>query len=163
VKNSWNDRSKETAYLLNPAFCGRLIYTAIRKYNLVSQQALPFPLVYLILPLVLHKSTREKISSRTKLLVWIQQNPELLIGFAHRAKEMVKITNEAVEFLLQTKVIVIDDDAKLKINTTVKGLSKSRFVDNEIKQCLIRSEYVAKWFANTGKVETIFIGLGVRP
>lgn len=161
--NSWENRSKEIAFLLNPAFCGRLIYTTIRQFNEVSNRALPFPLVYLILPLVLHKATREKISSRTKFLVWVQQNPELLIGYAQRAKELVEITNEATEFLLQTNMLLITDQAALEINSSTKGLSKGKFVDKEVKQCLNKSEHVGKWFASAGKVETIFIGLGVRP
>lgn len=161
--NNWENRSKEIAFLLNPAFCGRLIYGTIRKFNEVSNRALPFPLVYLILPLVLHKATREKISSRTKFLVWIQQHPELLIGYAQRTKELVEITNEATEFLLQTNMVLITDKADLEINSSTKGLSKGRFVDEEVKQCLNKSEHIGKWFATAGKVETIFIGMGVRP
>lgn len=161
--NNWSHRSKEIAYLLNPAFCGRIIYTTIKQYNSDTKKSMPFPLVYLILPLVLHKNTREKISSRTKLLVWVQQNPELLINYAQRAKELVMITNEALEFLLQTGVILLNEEAELEISPETKGLSKNKFVDSEIKECLTKSEHVGRWFANTGKVETIFIGLGVRP
>ena len=161
--NSWNKRSKEVAYLLNPAFCGRLIYTVIKQFNTVSNRAFPFPLIYLILPLVLHKNTRDTISSKTKFLVWTQEHPELLIGYGTRAKELIEIANEAVEFLLQTNTLLINDKAELEVNTTLKGLSKTKFVDEEIKQCLTKSEHVGRWFANAGKVETIFIGLGVRP
>lgn len=160
---AWSNRSKEVAYLLNPAFCGRILYTTIRKYNEVSKRSLPFPLVYLILPLILHKYTREQISSRTKLLVWIQQNPELLIDFSDRASDLVQITNEAIELLLQTKTVKLTDQAGLEINSTIRGLNKSKFTDDEIRACLNKSEHVAKWFASSGKVETIFISLGVRP
>lgn len=161
--NNWSYRSKEIAYLLNPAFCGRLIYATIKQYNITSNKAMPFPLVYLILPLVLHKNTREHISSRTKLLIWVQQYPELLISFSQRTKELVEITNEAIEFLLQTNVLLMNDQAELEVNSTSKTLSKYKFVDDEIKECLSKSEHIGKWFANTGKVENIYIGLGVRP
>lgn len=161
--NNWSHRSKEIAYLLNPAFCGRLIYATIKQYNITSNKAMPFPLVYLILPLVLHKNTREHISSRTKLLIWVQQYPELLISFSQRTKELVEITNEAIEFLLQTNVLLMNDQAELEVNSTSKTLSKYKFVDDEIKECLSKSEHIGKWFANTGKVENIYIGLGVRP
>ena len=161
--NNWENRPQEIAFLLNPAFCGRIIYTVVRQYNLSSKQSFPFPLVYLILPLILHKKTREKISSRTKLLNWIQTNPDLLIGYAQRASSLIEITNEAIEFLLQTGIIKITDNAELKINFKIKGLSKTKYIDNEIKDCLNKSEHVGKWFANTGKVETVYIGLGVRP
>lgn len=160
---SWNERTREVAYLLNPAFCGRLLYAAIKEYESKAQHALPFPLVYLILPLVLHKQTRNRISSRTQLLQWIQTNQHLLIGFVRRTRELVVITNEALEMLLQSGIIQITQSGELSIITTQRSLSKSRFVDSEISECITKSEHVARWFASTGKVETIYIGLGVRP
>ena len=30
---SWNMRSHEVAFLLNPAFCGRVLYSTIKTYN----------------------------------------------------------------------------------------------------------------------------------
>lgn len=47
----WKMRTREIAYLLNPAFCGRILYTTIRAYNEKSHRAFPFPLIYLVLPL----------------------------------------------------------------------------------------------------------------
>ena len=141
--NSWNMRTHEVAFLLNPAFCGRVLYSTIKTYNDKTCRAFPFPLIYLILPLVLHKETRININSRTQLQLWIQRYPQLLIDFPQRARELVPITNESVEFLLQT--------------------GKIKFVDDEISECLKKGEHIAKWFATAGKVETIYIELGVRP
>ena len=160
---SWNERTHEIAYLLNPAFCGRLLYAAIKEYECKKQHAFPFPLVYLVLPLVLHKQTRTRISSRTQLLQWIQDNQYLLIGFARRTKELVVITNEALELLLQSGIIQITQSGGLSIAKTLRSLSKTRFVNSEISECIIKSEHVARWFASTGKSETIYISLGVRP
>ncbi|WP_442969853.1 three component ABC system middle component [Roseburia sp. AM23-20] len=50
-------RTHEVAFLLNPAFCGRILYSTIRTYNEKTNRAFPFPLIYLVLPLVLHKET----------------------------------------------------------------------------------------------------------
>lgn len=160
---SWNERTREVAYLLNPAFCGRLLYAAIKEYERKTQHAFPFPLVYLVLPLILHKQTRTRISSRTQLLQWIQANQHLLIGFARRTKELVVITNEALELLLQSGLIQITKSGELCNAKTQRSLSKTRFVDSEISECITKSEHVARWFASTGKIETIYIGLGVRP
>ena len=136
----WKMRTREIAYLLNPAFCGRILYTTIRAYNEKSHRAFPFPLVYLVLPLVLHKETRAIISSRTHLHIWVQQNPQLLIDFPRRASELIPITNEAVEMLLQTRKII-----------------------SEIAECLTKCAHIARWFEDAGKVENIYISLGVRP
>ena len=131
-------RTHEVAFLLNPAFCGRILYSTIRTYNEKTNRAFPFPLIYLVLPLVLHKETRMNINSRTQLLVWVQRYPQLLIDFPKRARE-------------------------LEISSTSRILSKTKFVDEEISDCLKKGEHIAKWFALAGKVETIYIELGVRP
>jgi len=159
----WNERSTEIAYLLNPAFCGRLLYKTISKYNQEAKRPFPFPLVYLVLPLLLHRRTREAISSRSKLLLWIQNNESLLISYADRAKQLVPITNEAIEWLLQCNCVRFTASAELEISPTTPSLSKTKFTDDEVKDCLNKSEHIAKWFVNAGKTETIFIALGVRP
>jgi len=159
----WSMRTHEVAFLLNPAFCGRILYSTIRTYNEKTNRAFPFPLIYLVLPLVLHKETRMNINSRTQLLVWVQRYPQLLIDFPQRARELVPITNESVEFLLQTGKIRLTENGELEISSTSRILSKTKFVDEEISDCLKKGEHIAKWFALAGKVETIYIELGVRP
>lgn len=159
----WTERPSEIAYLLNPAFCSRLIYSTIRAYKDESQRDFPFPLVYLVLPLLLHKTTRQSISSRTQFILWQQQNEYLLIHFAERAKQLVQITNEAVEFLLQTEYVSINESGELASSPTKRALHKTKFADDEVKECIIKSEHVARWFVRAGKVETIYITLGVRP
>ena len=160
---SWNMRSQEVAFLLNPAFCGRVLYSTIKVYKEKKNKAFPFPLIYLVLPLVLHKETRIHINSKTKLQLWVQRYPQFLIDFPRRAKKLVQITNEAVEFLLQTEKIQLTKSGELEISQTSKILSKTKFVDDEISECLKKAEHVARWFAEAGKVETIYIELGVRP
>ena len=162
MKN-WNMRIHEVAFLLNPAFCGRILYSTIKTYNELSNRTVPFPLIYLVLPLVLHKQTRVKISSRTQLLVWIQKNSQVLIDFPQRARELVPFSNEAIEFLLQTKKIILSPNGELEIAHTSRTLSKTKYIDPEIKECLIKAEHVARWFISAGKTEIIYIGLGVRP
>jgi len=159
----WNERSNEVAYLLNPAFCGRLLYGAIRTYNLETKRAFPFPLIYLVLPLLLHKNTRDTINSKTQLMIWIQRNEHLLIHFAKRARQLVQITNEAVELLMQNSYLTLTASAELEVSSTKPAISKTRFIDDDVTQCITKSEHIAKWFARAGKTETIYVSLGVRP
>jgi hypothetical protein len=160
---NWSNRAKEIAYLLNPAFCARLLYNAIGTYSVESKRAFPFPLIYIILPLLLHRSTREKINSRTQLLNWIQQNESLLIGFADRARQLVPITNEALEILLQSELLAINANAELETSHNHASLNKNQYTDNEINECIIKSAHIAKWLARAGRVETIYFSFGVRP
>lgn len=160
--DAWNKRVPEIAYLLNPAFCSSTIYHVILEYQKKTKRAFPFTLVYLILPIVLHKSTRDRIISRTNMVVWIQKNPDVLIGFPGRAKSLVPFANESVEFLLQRNILEIAH-GELSI---VKTLSKTKIkaiADQEILDCYNKSEHVGRWFAQMGAEENIYAAWGVKP
>jgi hypothetical protein len=161
---SWHRRPVEIANLLNPAFCGEIIRRSAQAYQEISSKAFPYPLAFLILPIVLHKRTRELIAmKRRKLLhVWLEDNPEVKIGFAERAAEFVPLTKEALIFMLQMNVMTIETNAMLKIlpfkKVTVQGLE-----NQEIADCYRQAEFVGRWFARGGTIETIYIMWGVRP
>ena len=160
---SWNARAHEVAYLLNPAFCGRILYIVVKTYGEKINRSFPFPLVYLILPLVLHEETRKYINSRTQMLLWVQRYPQLLIDFPKRARELIPITNESIEFLLQTGKVSLTPNGEIEVPASTRSLSKTKFADDEVSECIKKAEHIAKWFAAAGKVETIYIELGVRP
>lgn len=159
----WGKRSAEVKYLLNPAFCGRLLLAAVAEYESRSGQPMPFPMLYLVLPLVLHRKTREKINSKTKLLNWTQINQDLLIGFADRARSLVEITNESIEFLLCAGIVQLTDTGNIIRNPKQRKLSETDFLDEEIQECVLKSKHVARWFVNAGTTENVYICLGVRP
>lgn len=160
---AWNQRPEEVRYLLNSAFCGRILYAMITEYQKKTSRALPFPLIYLVLPLVLPKQIREKISSRTQLINWVQTNQELVYNFGKRTKDLVSITNEALELMIQTGLIRLTDMGEIEKEIKIKVLSKTKYTDYEVTDCLKKAEHVARWFATAGKVETIYFCLGVRP
>ena len=157
----WGMRSTEVKYLLNPAFCGRLLYAAIAEYESRGGH-MPFPLLYLILPLVLHKTTREKINSKSKMLNWVHKNQDALVGFATRTKGLLEITNESIEFLLCSGVVQITAFGEFSIIPTIK-LREKNPLDKEIKECIEKTRHVARWFVNAGTTENIYVNLGVRP
>lgn len=160
---AWNYRSDEVKNLLNPAFCGRVIYGTISEYQKSTKRDFPFPLVYLILPLVLPRQVRSEISCRTQLVNWVQKHQELTFNFSHRARDLVEITNEAVEFMMQTGYINVTGNGELSKIITAGALNKTRYTDLEVRECLKKAEHVGRWFACAGKVETIYICFGVRP
>lgn len=159
----WSKRPEEVRNLMNPAFCGRIIFAAVAEYQKKTNRTFPFPLVYLILPLVLPRQIREKIDSRTKLTNWVQNNQELIYNFAKRANDLIEITNEALEFMMQAGYISITDSGEIEKTITVGSISKTKNSDIEVKECITKAENVARWFATTGAVEIIYFCLGVRP
>lgn len=159
----WHERPTEIAYLMNPAFCGALVAYVIERYKEETGDSFPFLLTYLILPLILHKETREKINSRTKMAVWIEINQPILIGFAQRVKSFVEITHETLDFLLNAGMVKMKDNALLETTSVIKQNKVRKLADEEILNCFKKAKHLAKWFAHSGTVETIYIHWGIRP
>ncbi len=113
---SWEQRPEITAHLLNPAFCGRVLYEAFKGYKSESKGNFPFALAFFILPIILHKSTREKIpSSRKTLHAWVEENNQIKISFPQRAKSLNPFTREAIMFLISYNAVSIDDEETLRL------------------------------------------------
>lgn len=70
--NNWENRPSEIRALLNPAFCGLLIYVAIAEYKKINKQDINITLLFLILPLILNSNLREIINAnKSKNLIYI--------------------------------------------------------------------------------------------
>lgn len=161
---TWELRPIEEAHLLNPAFCGELLRRAIRQYSVFGTSAFPYPLTFLVLPIVLHRQTRELISPNTReqLHVWLQNNQSARVGFAERAARLVPITNESLNFLLQLQVATIDNSAKLRVTTAIKPIN-SEMGDAEIRDCYRKAEIIGRWFARAGNPANVYTMWGVKP
>ena len=77
----WSERPIEIAHLLNPAFCSTLLFESITGYKQENGSGMPFATAFLVLPVVLHKPTRDHLpkSIATKLHAWIQDNQKKII------------------------------------------------------------------------------------
>jgi hypothetical protein len=159
---SWNKRTSEIAYLLNPAFSASVIYSVICEYQKQGGKSFPFVLIYLILPIILHKTTRERINSGTNMIVWIQKFPDVLINFPLRARSMISFANEAIEYLLLHKIIILNG-SNISISRTLSKASMQKTTDGEMLDCYKKSEHLGRWFARVGVEENIYAAWGVKP
>ena len=162
----WHERSQEEQALLNPAFCSLLLWCAAHGYASVNQSGLSFEEAFLILPMVLHRTTREALprGTSTSLAVWINSNPLAQGKIATRAKLLVEFTKEGMFFGGTHGLISIDEgklraneDLRLTINRSFQGAS------DEVRLCARRAEFVGKWFGQTGSGSTVLALIGVRP
>ena len=159
---SWERRPIEIAHLLNPAFCGELIRRSIKTYNAAVPNQFSYPLVFLVLPIVLHSKTRESISPNTReqMHVWLQSHQDVHIGFVERARDLVPITRETITFLLQVGAIAINDRAGLRLAPYVPRTVPFNL---EITDCYRKAEIIGRWFARAGSPSAIYTMWGVRP
>lgn len=156
----WETRPSEIANLLNPAFCGAVIWASVRAYETETARPMPFPLAFLILPIVLHKKTRQKISRRLPMHARLEKNQFLKIGFGGRAKQLGPIAREAIAFLLQVDAIAISADGGL---LTTHNLRLRDISNDEVSDCYRKARILGMWFASAGTISTIFAMWGVRP
>ncbi|MCL9634252.1 DUF6521 family protein [Bacillus zanthoxyli] len=164
----WETRPVEVANLLNPAFCGMVLREFIASYQGEGKQGISYELVFLILSILLHKDTREKFptSTRKHMHVWIQENPEIRIGFSQRTKELVSFTKESLTFLLLRNYIFWDETGKL--NSTKKRYkasfsNQSQEFQQYTKEYLGKARLAGKWFPRSGSNLTIYTMWGIRP
>ena len=57
----------------------------------------------------------------------------------------------------------VEDTHTHSVSIETQQMIIARYVDSEIAECLLKCEHIARWFATAGKVENIYIELGVRP
>jgi hypothetical protein len=159
----WEERPQEVAYLLNPAFCALLLRESVRGYKLDQPNGMPLPIAYLVLPVVLHRRTRESLPTiRTRIHAWIEGNPEARVGFGVRTRSMVPYTREALVFAIQHGMLELDD-------TAVLGVARKRFSrfsppeGSEPAVCLEKAHDVGRLLARAGDVPTTYSMWGIRP
>jgi hypothetical protein len=161
---SWKERSIITANILNPAFCGEVLRISIQSYSKKTKSSFPFPLAFVILPLVLHKKTRNKFpkTTKTSFLVWLESNDEIKVNMAETIKNMVPFTREAILFLIYNDAAHLDE----KGNFTIPKYRKKRAVEyeaNEVNAIYKKAEFFGKWISNVGGVYSVFAFLGIKP
>jgi hypothetical protein len=163
---AWAARSSEERGLLNPSFCATILWHAATGHVQPSTAPLAFETAFLVLPMVLHRGTREALPKavNTSLPVWLDQNPLSRPRIADRARLLVPFTKEALQFGGVHGLLRLDAgdvrpvaDRKARIVISLKDCS------DEVRQCAKRAEFLGRWFAITGSAATVMALIGVRP
>jgi hypothetical protein len=162
----WIARPPEERALLNPSFCSCLLWQAATGYEAAAQAPLPFDVAFLVLPIVLHRETRESLprAARTSLAVWIDSNPLVRSLVADRAQMLVPFTKEAMIFggthdLFDFAGIAVRPNPQWK-KPIAADLRNST---DEVRDCAKRAEFLGKWLAGSGSSGTVMAMFGVRP
>jgi hypothetical protein len=161
-------RAKDEARLFNPAFCGLILYEAIKGYSSESQTGMPFPSTFLVFPFVLHKCTRERLPSRllpgNGLASWTVNQPEAKLGFAHRMEVLIPITRESLLWLFRFNAVrIVAKSNFVPVGRRIKSVDPLTDESQEIADCLEAARFVGRWLANAGPPQNAYALMGVRP
>jgi len=162
---SWSDRPIEQARLLNPAFFAALIWSCAEGYDSIDAQGIPYPLSFVAMPVVLHKSTRESLprAITTSLAAWLGENAQAHIRFTERAISLVPLVKEGVLFGINGQLLNLSSS---RIVAAPKPRSMARFLresSDEVRDCVKKAKFVGRWFAASGDYTTVMALWGVMP
>lgn len=159
----WHNRPVEVRNLFNPAFCALNLFYAIKGYEAVNDEGMPFSLSLLILPLCFHKPTSEYLLSknRTYFLKNITNNNLLISGLDRRVRDLNLFTIEAIGFLLHINAIDVDDKGRLR--TCKIKLKKMTFLNSSSQDMIKVASYLGRQFARIKDRSTIYVSLGIKP
>jgi len=146
--------------MLNPALMALVTAAAASEYERASGEPMPWPLAYLIAPMVLHAGTRAALpgNTRTHLASWLTANPIIHAGFARRAHGLADVVREGLRFGLAHSVLVVDDLGR------VSGAVNARSAQGtETGELIRRAGFVGKWLTRVDQPATAFVLLGVTP
>ena len=162
----WAERTREEAHLLNPAFCCATITSACAGYSESSNQSLPFALAFMVLPITLHKYTRESLprTTRTSIPAWLQEHPEARLGFHERLMVLQPHTREAIRYGLAFDWIAMGNSGGVRCvapNTSINRTIRS--LDGDASACVSRARFLGRWLGKTASTETTMALWGIRP
>ena len=158
----WRRRAPEVAHLNNPAFCAELSRRVAHVYSGRVRQPIPSSLLFLAIPILLHRETRESLSvlTRMKMHAWLQEHPSLRIGFAHRARQFAPHVVDALSFLVCTGAGALDQNGGLVVASKPKPITGD---DDAVSDIYRKAGTVGRWLAGAGTPEASFTTWGVRP
>lgn len=159
----WDRRPIEIRNLFNPAFCGLVLFRALQGYEEEDTRGMPFSLSLLVLPLCLHKDSREVIagSSRSYLLKTAEKNQQIMVGFSDRAAQMLPYALEGFGLLMERGCLTVSEDGRIpavpnKVRKTIKGT-------DETVSCQRVARIVGREFARIADRVTVYTTFGIRP
>jgi hypothetical protein len=165
IMQNWDERSLFTANVLNPAFCGEIIRRVASEYSRCKKvDELSFALVFIILPILLHKTTRESLptTTRTKFHDWLSNNESIRASIVNRIKYMVPFTRESIIFLCQYEKIRLSSlGGVIVVSKRNKNLSGE--LTNDVDSILKKSKFLGKWMSSFPEEKIVYSLLGIIP
>jgi hypothetical protein len=159
----WDQRPIEIRNLFNPAFCGLTLFRALQGYEVEDVRGMPFSLSLLVLPLCLHKDTREVFAARSRsyLLKILEDSPQVQVDLANRTTALLPYAFEGFGLLMERGCISVTAEGRLQ--TLPNRVRKSVTGTDETKSCQRVAHFVGKQFARISDRVTIYMAFGIRP
>ncbi|MGN6373670.1 MAG: three component ABC system middle component [Solirubrobacteraceae bacterium] len=156
----WNRRPIELRTLLNPAFLAVLVAEAARGHLDERATELPFVLAFLVVPLVVHESTRESLPTiATSMYTWLQRHPEARVHIPPLAVEFAPPVREAIRFGGRHGALRFASHGALAARPLAKAKRGTQTAD--LVRCRERAHFTGRWLARAGDPGTVLAAWGL--
>ena len=131
----------------------------------MRRQPFGFALSFVVLPMVLHKPTREQLpgNASTAFAGWAADRGPVLAEFPGRVLRLVPVTREALLFVIQHKVIRLDSGGLFPGTKPIGRSARPEQVTDDVAEARSAASLLGRWFAVQGSASSIMQGLGVSP
>jgi hypothetical protein len=159
---AWDERSTALAAMLNPVLVSVLIASAADRYEHETGSPMPWELSFLVVPMSLHRGTRDVIPNRinSNLAKWVEDNAVLRAGLAPRARSLAPYVREG--FRVGVRHAAITVHAGGGISGSLAGRLPS-IAHDYIRPLTTTAAFLGRWFGHMGSSSTVFAVLGVKP
>lgn len=162
----WAERVREEANLFNPYFLAVIIRQVAHSYESARGAGLPWPFPFLCVPLLLHEHSRQQLpySSRTDLVVWLTDHPDIRFLTPGRARSLRPHVREALLVGVREGLVTIDRPA-LTIGIGPTRLAQARLdrTGGAAGEILKEATKLGRWLARNGHWQYQLTLWGVRP
>lgn len=149
--------------LYNPAFIALILRLASAEHARRVNAPLPFALSFLVPPIVLHEPTRAALpaQARSKMGVWLDNNPVLRAGLGARAASLAPAVRAGIRYGIHSGALTLDETGLGAPRRTRRNSDVA--LSTEVEDIIKRAGYVGGWFALAGSASSIYALWRVRP
>jgi hypothetical protein len=162
---AWAERPAEEARIFNPAFCGELIGRTVGEYHRTRRATLNIAAAFLILPLTLHKPTRDALPGRanTAFAGWIADNAALLAELPERARRLRPISREALIFAVRHQILTLEGGGLVPGAKPLRLNARPAVTTDDVNTARSAAGLLGRWFGVQSAQTSILQGMGVAP
>jgi hypothetical protein len=159
--------NRELRAVQNPALAAMLLWRCASGYSATSDRAepVPLPLLFLVLPILLHHETAELVTATQKgsglrkfvekFQLASQSKTDLLLSIGSRAQAMRDLTSEGLRIAALCRILAFEDHAArayaLSDTPAIAGIPQS------VRPLLSGAEKRGSWFAQSSLYETALL------
>lgn len=158
--------NREVRAVQNPALGAMLLWRCCVGYSSAHERAqpAPLPLLFLVLPMLLHKDTAELVMSTQrvsglrkfveKFQLAAQSKTDLLLAIGPRAQAMRKLTGDSLGVAFASNLVTLDRDGRV---IAISETPATAGIPLSIRPLLGAAEKLGAWFAQVSEYETALL------